>query len=127
MNKNHADCIEIASRVFKIPVFLVDNNKNILFESTNKILINPCYLNKKDLFFSSLNYLESELTNPIIQTTIYLEKFIILPVSNNGIYLGNLIIGPYLYSNVSEKKIQGFSNDTKNQSRKKVFKLYHGR
>lgn len=113
MNSNNVSQLcDITTNIFDVPVFFINKHSEIIYENLNNKIMNPCYLNDKQLFFSSISFFNNRsLTYPLIITSNLLEKFLQIPVFENNDLTGHLIVGPFLLIPLTEKKILGIAND----------------
>ncbi|OWT47590.1 helix-turn-helix domain-containing protein [Bacillus sp. K2I17] len=116
---------QLIAQTFEISVRFLDKNKNILHENSFNNIPNPFYASTGE----QLNelYLENDFVNfPIIRTNTYLENFILIHLVKDGDTDGTFIIGPSIYSELLENKIERILNDFHvTLNKKTVLNYYH--
>jgi YSIRK-targeted surface antigen transcriptional regulator len=96
--------------MFKIPVFLLGKNGEMILEHSIHFQHNLFDLSKKAI----LNQLFSEghkLDFPVFSTTAYLGNFFSINIQMREEFHGKIIVGPVLFSNVPKESIKGIIND----------------
>ncbi|MGL5615248.1 MAG: helix-turn-helix domain-containing protein [Sarcina sp.] len=94
---------KMLSKVFMLPICFLDSTNSILFESFEKKLNNPLFLNK--------NYLINIISNnnvynfPVLKINNFYETFFYISVKNNKDLIGTFLVGPALSSNITIKTI----------------------
>ncbi|MEC0038655.1 AraC family transcriptional regulator [Bacillus cereus] len=97
-------------QTFDIPVHFLDKNKNILYEYTSNDSSNPFYSSKEE-HLNDLYFDNDPCNFPIIRKNKCLENFILIHLKSKKNIEGTFIIGPSLYFQPFEKKINRIIND----------------
>lgn len=96
--------------MFKIPVFLLGKNGEMILEHSIHFQHNLFDFSKEAL----LNQLFSDghkLDFPVFSTTAYLGNFFSINIRMGEEFHGKIIVGPVLFSNVPKESIKGIIND----------------
>ncbi|MBT2723920.1 MULTISPECIES: helix-turn-helix domain-containing protein [unclassified Bacillus (in: firmicutes)] len=96
--------------MFKIPVFLLGKNGEMILEHSIHFQHNLFDFSKETI----LNQLFSEghtLDFPVFSTTAYLGNFFSINIRLGEEFHGKIIVGPVLFSNVPKESIKGIVND----------------
>jgi len=95
---------------FKIPVYFIDKNGELLFSYCFSGAVNPVCPDIGRLV-KQLAALTSNDSIPAITTTKYLENFFAVPVSEHNDWIGTLVFGPTIQSEISGKFIDSIISD----------------
>lgn len=93
-----------------IPVFLLNKDGEIWFESASHFHENPLYQSKED-FLNQLVSLDDNFDFPIIQITNYLENFITIALNSGSEFIGTILVGPIIDSRLTEEMIEALLFD----------------
>ncbi|MFD3450381.1 helix-turn-helix domain-containing protein [Microbacteriaceae bacterium 4G12] len=95
---------------FNIPVYFLDNDKNMLLEFTANHFFNPFYSSKEEQLHSLFQ--ENDPNDFLIfRITQYLEYFILIHIKSSNRANGTIIIGPVAYGDFSKKTINRIMRD----------------
>lgn len=120
------DKCHLVAETFDLPVFFINPDGKVIYESLHNHSVNPLYENQKEKFFNPLKFKPNkEYRFPIIRKSVYSEKLILISVFNNQTFQGTVIAGPTLAFPLTEDIINGIINDTRAFFiRDKVFQYY---
>lgn len=91
-------------------VFFLDRNGDVVHEFTSGYVTNPFYSSRKEQF-GELYQKDDPYDFPIFRSSNYQENFISICVREEDNLQGTMIMGPSIYSELSEEKIDGVMND----------------
>lgn len=91
----------------ELPVFLLDREGNIIYESASTFVKNPMLQSKEELLLQLWNADESS-EFPHLQTTSYLENFICISLQDARGYQGAVLAGPVIDSRLTEEMLEAF-------------------
>lgn len=116
---------EIFSQSYDLPVFLLNKEGELRFESASTFLLNPLLRSRAEMLTQLFNPLDSH-EFPIIRITRYLENFISIALRDSQAYHGAMIIGPILDSRLTEEMVEALILDLKipNDKKEEVLNYY---
>jgi YesN/AraC family two-component response regulator len=100
MNMNYNDLSYICQLIydsFHIPVFFINEKKELVFEYNASFRHNPLYPSKEQMLVQLFNKNEP-FEFPVFQTTEYLERFCGIRICDKNEFRGNVIVGPTINS-----------------------------
>jgi YSIRK-targeted surface antigen transcriptional regulator len=95
---------------YKIPIFFLDSNGEIVLEFSSNYVHHPLYASKQGII-QQLFHPDDPQQFPIFRTTNYLESFFSICLKDNDGFQGVITMGPTLSSPLSEVMIKGLIND----------------
>lgn len=93
-----------ASSIFKIPMYFLSVDGDILFEYSYEYSKNPLYENKKQVFSEFLNIHNKQNFFNLISTKYY-ENYFSIQINYNEKLLGTLLVGPTISSRITENSL----------------------
>ena len=113
LDKNKKIC-DLVSNTFDLNVFFIHPSGKIVYESSNRLLLNPLYENQRDKLFRQLHFYASKPYEiPFIKKSTFSEKFILISVFNDEAFEGTVLIGPSVSYPLSEDRVDGIINDAR--------------
>jgi AraC-like DNA-binding protein len=125
-NQEHLEYIsEILRQSYDLPVFILDEEGRLLFESASNFVKNPLTQSKVELIAQLFDPNDSH-EFPVLRLTTFLENFISITLKDSQGYHGAILIGPIIDSRLTEEMIEALILDLKvpNHKKEEVFKYY---
>ncbi|KAA0562246.1 helix-turn-helix domain-containing protein [Bacillus sp. CH30_1T] len=113
ISSKFVDIEYISNLIFQVSsmcVFYLDTNGDVVHKFTSGYVTNPFYSSRKEQL-SELYQKDDPHDFPIFRSSNYQENFISICVKEEDNPQGTIIIGPSIYSELSEERIDGVMND----------------
>ncbi len=102
LNEEIAYISKMFFNLFKIPIYFLNSNNELIFSFENEHCNNPI-ANNNENFVKLFTNINSKL--PVIKSTIYLENYISVNLIKGDVFLGKFIVGPTIFYNATEETI----------------------
>lgn len=105
---------DLVSSTFDLHVFYINPSGKIIYEFSNRQLLNPLYENQQDKLFKQLHlYASKPYEFPLMMKSMFLEKFVLISVFNDQVFEGTVLIGPSVSHPLSEDQVNGIIHDAR--------------
>lgn len=95
---------KLMHQILKLPIYFLDNNKDIFLCFSYGHIDNPIYSSNKEFFISLLDSTES-LKFPVVKSTRYYENYLAVNLYYTDMFIGTIVAGPSTYSPVTAETI----------------------
>ncbi|MEH6944056.1 AraC family transcriptional regulator, partial [Bacillus sp. JJ722] len=91
---------------FKVPVFYLDKEGEIIFDFSSNYKHTSLYVSKKNLLHQ-LFHCDNPHEFPVHVTTNYMENYFSISLKDKNLYKGTIIVGPSIHTEITKEMIKG--------------------